>query len=515
MDSDAWDIIAIAASRDRPALFIGDGLLGNPEHISIYRNAYVTLLRIIAKFTVDYDRAIELLQGPFLFLHLSGFYLLGRSIYKSRYWAFLLAVVSTSYVDVFGGEYYGAIWEVALPRDLFLALLPYLYYAAWTWRKTPRFWPALMLIAGLYVYVHPASGPQIGFGIWLALFAMGPSSAQWKRRAGQMLLLGVLFLAGALPYLIGMDHGVSSASDSTLFHNILALSYRPLYLSPVLFLQDLWAHLLQGGYLLLIVGVVGLVVQLAWFRKTAREVVYVGLWFVGIVIIVFVSEIQIALSSKFDFVPIEVNFLRAVRYIPVWCFISGFWPLATKYTDIRENGNQATKVTLAVAGLLLASSCLWMFPPRHAKEWLACWSRGKVCCSTNGGQSQEIFALAKKVAESVPPGKSLLCTSSALTRIVRAYSLRPVVFGSSDGAFIFFSDSQKAQSWYQSYVDLKSIRSMDYKHALAALTGKARAHGAQYLLSDLPTSRSRVLPPELGLKKLWAREGVELFQVGL
>ena len=67
---------------------------------------------------------------PTILLQLIGFYFLGRVLYRSRLWAFLLAVITAAMVTEVGlGEFWG-IWRDVLPRFTFQAFLPF----CWRWR---------------------------------------------------------------------------------------------------------------------------------------------------------------------------------------------------------------------------------------------------------------------------------------------------------------------------------------------------------------------------------------------
>jgi hypothetical protein len=209
LDGDAANIATFAAARDHPHLFDGDEVLGIPGLSRWYPTIHVPFVRAFARITGDYGTALQAPLGLHVFLQGVGFYLFGRVLFESRYWAFLLAIVTFMRVDVNLGELWG-VYSYPLPRVTFQSLLPFLAAAAYYWRATPRMWPAIMVAAGLLIYIHPVSTPAWGLALWLGFLPFLPARWSPTRSSLVMLGLGGVFFLVTLPLLSG---GYRASSD--------------------------------------------------------------------------------------------------------------------------------------------------------------------------------------------------------------------------------------------------------------------------------------------------------------
>ena len=228
LTGDGGNIASYAAALDHPGWFNNDPALGASNNIGIYATIHIPLIRLLHRLTGDYGLAYSWLVLPQTFLQLLGFYILGRVLFKNRFWAFLLAFLTAMTVINIGlGEIWG-VWQDALPRVTFQSLLPFLLALVLVWKDHPGRWIWLMVFAGLLVYVHPISAPAWGLAIWLSLWLLQPKGWSWKRRLLVMLGLGVLFLAIITPYAITYlsYRGRDQAADYNIVMTVLQ-TYSP------------------------------------------------------------------------------------------------------------------------------------------------------------------------------------------------------------------------------------------------------------------------------------------------
>lgn len=125
------NIAGFAAAGDYPDAFRKDALLSNPDNFRFYATIHIPLIRAIAKISGSYATAFSSLIIPTVFLHLSGFYTLGRTVLKSRYWSVLLAASTLVPVNL---KILGLFWGIypdVLPRIAFQAFLPFLLSLAY------------------------------------------------------------------------------------------------------------------------------------------------------------------------------------------------------------------------------------------------------------------------------------------------------------------------------------------------------------------------------------------------
>src|SRR3990172_6936905 len=202
LSGDGGNIASYAAASDHPGWFKNDPALGDSNNIGVYATIHIPLIRALYHLTGDYGLAYTWLVFPETFLQLLGFYILGRILFKNRFWAFLLAFLTAMMVITIGlGEIWG-VWRDALPRVTFQSLLPFLLALVLVWKDKPGLWLWLMIFAGLLVYVHPISAPAWGFAIWLSLWLLHPKEWNWRRRILVMLGLGLVFLIPLIPFAI-------------------------------------------------------------------------------------------------------------------------------------------------------------------------------------------------------------------------------------------------------------------------------------------------------------------------
>jgi hypothetical protein len=73
----------------------------------------------------NFGLAYSLLVLPHVFLQYFSYYLLGRVLYHSRYWAFLFSLAVSAPLALDGGELWGVMSD-AMPRFTFQVLIPFL-----------------------------------------------------------------------------------------------------------------------------------------------------------------------------------------------------------------------------------------------------------------------------------------------------------------------------------------------------------------------------------------------------
>ena len=113
LTGDGGNIASYAAALDHPSWFQNDPALGASNNIGIYATIHIPLIRALKALTGDYGLAYAWLVLPQTFLQLFGFYILGRVLFKKRFWAFLLAFLTAMTVTTIGlGEIWG-VWQDA------------------------------------------------------------------------------------------------------------------------------------------------------------------------------------------------------------------------------------------------------------------------------------------------------------------------------------------------------------------------------------------------------------------
>src|SRR5438105_11190474 len=118
MGGDAAVYTEVAAARANPHLFIGDTLLEHTDNYKFYKVAHIFLIQAIGWLTGDYGKGMVFLLGPLVVIHLLGYYILGRVLYRNRFWALILSLTTSVYVFTPVGDDVGLMFD-ALPGFAF------------------------------------------------------------------------------------------------------------------------------------------------------------------------------------------------------------------------------------------------------------------------------------------------------------------------------------------------------------------------------------------------------------
>jgi hypothetical protein len=484
LGGDAANIAGFAAARDHPELFVGDEVLGDPGNFRFYSTVHLPLIRALARVTGDYGSAFVYLLAPHVFIQALGFYIFGRVMFKSRYWAVLLAVVTLMPIRLNLGEYWG-IYPDPQPRFAFQAFLPYMLSAAVVWRSRPAFWPLLLGIAGALTYVHPVGVPAWGLAIWLGLWAFQPASWSFTKRLGYMLLVGVIFLAVTFPflahYLQNHTHGVTTNYDQV--YEIMELRFNPGFLDIPTALREFILTVWRQAVLPL--SAVGAALVLKFRQEDRRDVLLIGLWVVGILVTaVAIPFTEQAVARAHGLIPIEVDLVRSLRYTVPIMLLFCLWPLVEISKKLESPRG---RWVIAVVGALLVSVWTYSHQPKPALKALSCWERGKIVCPGEDEADQRIQAL-DAIRRLTPPGSHILPAErdeSPRWLSIRYYALRPLVYSYKDGGFLAYTNHVELIRWYEKDTRMAAVsEEQDDEAKLEELVTLSREWGAQYLLAD-------------------------------
>jgi hypothetical protein len=502
LDGDAAQIASFAAAWDHPDLFRGDEVLSDQGTFRIYSTIHIPILRGLARLVGDYGGAFVSLLSLHVLTQALGFYVLGRVLFRRRYWATLLAVVTLMPVELNLGEYWG-IYRDPLPRSSFQALLPYVLAAAFRWRSEPRRWPWLMVAAGALIYVHPVSAPAWGFALWLGLWPFHPQSWSVGKRVRTMLLLGALFLGVTFPflghYLRNHAHGRPPEGISAeAVYKVMALRYDTGFLDLPKGLRD-FVGLWRDEWLYWAWAGAGFVLLMLWLRRDdRRSVSLVGLWTAGLLIVsVAIPVTEQAILRAYGLLPVELDLIRGVRYIVPLMLLFCLWPLSEGARKLEGShvGRWAACAPAAVGALLVAVWIDWHQPDQilHAAR---CWTEGKIVCVEWPENERdwrpvltELVEALEAVRRDTPPGSTILNTDYASTDYgleIRYRALRPVVWTWKDGGILGYSNHAALIEWYGRYQGLGAAKAEKSPEAqVRKLLALARSSGAQYVFVEL------------------------------
>jgi hypothetical protein len=486
LSGDAGNIASYAAALDHPNWFKIDPGLNSADIIGIDQTINIPLIRALTHLTGNYGLASALLILPETFLQLLGFYILGRVLFKNRFIALLLALLTATTVmqeQIGMGEVWG-IWSDSLPRVTFQSLLPFLLGLVLIWRDHPGRWPLLMVFSGLLVYVHPVSAPTWGFAIWLSLWLLLPKNWSWQRRLLVMLGLGTLFLAAITPYAINyLSH--QGGSKSMDYYTTMSI----LEENAPLNILGAFGYFLQKSLLDLLLPLALVGFTATWLlKKTDRLPVRVVLiWMVGISITcVIVPFIEKTVTQHLHILPFETELVRGIRYLIPLLLIFWLWPLAE--LSHRPINLVARRAVISFGILLVV---FWGFTNRAAvnimRDTFSCFTQLHLVCSPPQNVDELIHATRKLTS----PGDGVFFfdqnghgSSDSLS--IRYAALRPLVYTERPD----INNRSSLPAWLKITQTLDVLRAIpDTVERIQGLIALAKSLDAKYLVIN-----SRVLP---------------------
>ena len=486
LSGDGGNIASYAAALDHPDWFKVDPVLGDTRNIGIYATIHIPLIRLLNRLTGDYGMAYAWLVLPQTFLQLLGFYLLGRTLFKNRFWAFLLAFLTAMTVINIGlGEIWG-VWRDALPRVTFQSFLPYLLTLVLVWKDRPGRWPWLMVFAGLLVYVHPISAPAWGLAVWLSLWLLQPTGWTRKRRLLVMLGLGILFLLVLTPFVLNYlsYRGYDQAADYDTVMYVLR-TYQPANLLnvPMALVDFLWNITRR---LLLPVALAGFVATWLAKKDDRTQVKVVLLWMAGIFIAsILIPFAERMLEQRLHILPLETELMRCIRYFIPLLLLFWLWPFVEWIPRLASPRARQGLVALAI--LLVGYWSITNRPELSAmRRAVICVSRGHLVCASERPLDELILTLRTQTQ----PGEGVLVFNEDTAYIsqslsVRYAALRPLVYTPRDSGMLGYADRSALPAWLETTEQWESLRAIvDPQARLAGLIPLAVSLKADYLVID-------------------------------
>jgi hypothetical protein len=513
LTGDGGNIASYAAALDHPDWFRDDPALGDSNNIGIYATLQIPLIRLLNHLTMDYGQAYAWLLLPQTFLQLLGFYILGRVLFKNRFWAFMLAFLTAmTVINVGLGEIWG-VWQDALPRVTFQSLLPFLLALTLIWKDRPQRWPWLMIFAGLLVYAHPISAPAWGLAIWLSLWLLQPKGWSWQRRILVMLGLGLLFLLTLTPFAINYlsYRGRDQAADyNTVMAILQAYSPANLLNVPAALGSFLWN---MTRNLLLPVALAGFTATWLLKKDDRIPVRVVLLWMAGIFIAsVLIPFAERTIEQRFHMLPLETELVRCIRYFVPLMLLFWIWPLAE--CTARPIATLARRAAIVLGILLLGFWGATNRPEvRDIFKTFTCFAKARLVCA----ETRPLDELILTLRASTRPGEGVLFFNqdtayTSQTLSIRYEAVRPMVYTTRDSGLMSYANRSALPAWMEitrQWEDLRGVS--DPQERLKGLISLADGLKAEYLVVDFETTPDYLA--SLPVKVMLHNDGYTLMQL--
>ena len=524
--SDAANIASFSAALDHPQLFSNDALLNNPGNFAFYNTLHIPLIRLLAKWFGNYSTPFAFLIFPVAFLHLLGFYWLGREVLKDRWLSFMFSLAVLIPVRLNLAEIWG-LWQDVIPRFLFQSLLPFLLAAALHWGGKPKSWSWLMAVLGLLVYIHPVSLPAWGLALFFSFWFLAPAMPL-KQKLLRLLLAGILFLLVIMPftfnYLSTTTFGTRGSMPYAELMEIIRKRFIPGFLDLTfafkefikivvisdLLMASLWGITLIGG------------IFLFFTQKRIKDPILLSLisWWAAVFIVsVVLPVMDHALAYRMQRLPYQFDLVRNLRFSIPLLLLSFFYLLVQFRSFLSSRSSEKKRVisfSSAALGLMLLMGWMARNDFFHNSAFLQtarCWTAGTLVCPfTDEKKINDQVGLLKAVKELTPPGSRILAAADTSELMIRYYSLRPLVYSYKDGGAFIYASLDGLRVWWQQYRAMSRILALDTRKALMdGLDGFAREYDAAFLVLEEKYAPQQYYPD--GLTNIYSNEGFSLFQL--
>jgi len=508
---DAARYVATAVAQDHPDAFRYDSVVRCARSLSELPVMMFSLIRIAQRITGDYGSAMVSLLGVHVGVMMSGFYLLGRVLFRSRFWAIVLAVLNLAPVEAGFGTYWG-ITNYPLPRITFAALLPYVWAMALTKPRSSRMQLAVILSLFILVFAHPINGLPAAFAIWFGFWAtlwtrdtepdrlqQPTPSASKTRQIIKILALGGVFLVGSLwmmkPLLqqalikqtdVVQDAGVYGLMGTYGVGNGRWLEF------PLAMVQT-------GTVFVFLSAVAGWVILWRKNRLLAKTILF---WVAGLVFTSWCIPllIKLALDQK-SMVSFHLELMRAIRQLIGIAILLSVWGLAM--LDRQKHARRYVQTAL----LLLA---VWF-------------------CANDGGK---LFGLPLKskrqlqnysaIAQGLAPRRELIRALRTQTptdalvlpfefdpMLIRYGAIRPVAYSERDSLLLAVS-GRDVLLWQKNNIEAeKEIKAMPWSdEKMKRICNWARELHADYVVFSAPEAVENE-----GFTKIWKNDDYQIFHV--
>lgn len=476
---------SMIAARAMPEAFISDAFYSNSKILDIYRLIHFPLIESLVedgKFGIAYLK----LTGVHVFLNYLGFYLLGMLLLKKRWPALFFSLLMGFVYWIPWGTYWGGGYLDYSPRTTFSALYSFLLcWVLTVWNK-PRWWPCVMFVAGLMVYIHAISSLPVLAGLWLGFAVLKPAQSTWKWHAWWMVFVGLCGVAGIGPYMLHyMKPGLAlTPADVSLLQDVMRLRFNIEFSEYWAGLgQFFWQHIRLGLFPL--AGTGAYLIYKYGNTEERRIGLQIGMWCLGPVVVLCIFLLDQYVAALRGVPPMQFDLIRTLRFWPFFamCFIL----LGIKVLFCRVPLHSVT--ARWIARFVACGVCIGLFFGGNSDL-----IRSSAMYYWNSLDSQryekayapilERKAMLEALKKYTPLGSTIFYAQE--DEAIRHYAHRALVFAWKDVGSLYYAKAiPELRIWVDIYKQLQ-----DNPTAYIGLAGQA---GADYLLSNRPQDKNLLL----------------------
>ena len=525
--SDSANISSFVAALDQPQLFINDPLLKNPANFAFYNTIHIPLIRWLGQILGNYSSPFALLIFPFTFLHLLGYYWLGKAITKSRFWALIFSLAVLIPVRLILGESWGLMPDI-LPRFLFQSLLPFLLTAVIQWGKNPKSWPWLMAATGLLVYAHPVSLPAWGLAVFFSLWVLAPEMPITQKGL-RLLLAAFLFLVVITPFTINYLSTTTFGSQGSINYEVIlgVMSKRfiPGFLDLNVGFKEFIKTAIISDWLITLIWVFvflgGIGIFLTKRKTEEKNHLVLAVWWAAVIFVgVLIPVVDHGLANYLKRMPLEVDLIRNLRYAIPLLLLSAFYLLSEFQLIIAKKNllfprPMGTTIFICL-GLFLLAGWILRNDFLHDSAFVQsahCWASGQLTCPfEDEDKLRQRIELLEMIKTITPIGSRIMASTDLSELVIRYYALRPLIYSYKDGGALIYANHADLLVWWQQFQEISQIEARNTRVLyLDGLVEFSRKYLADYLMLPETFSPQKYYPA--GLDNVFSNSGYSLFHV--
>jgi hypothetical protein len=478
LTSDAANIATMAAALDFPDNFALDSQFRDFTQ-GFYIAVHVPATRLLYRLTQDYGQAFTLLLLPTLFAYLVAFYVLGISLFGSRWYGLILAMVNMLLVKGPRDTAWGPFKD-ALPRFDHAVLFAVVLAILWRWRNNPWSWPVVFFLAGLGLYVHPVSTPALGLMLAGACIGLAVYQGSIGKQVLPTLVGLIAFCAPVLTYGLAFtrdqisfeDISSVSSEEAREIANIIETRMTGHYLSPSRTVLEYFSrkHMLCGILPCLAAGI--LVLHLWRDERTwAITGMCVGLIFGLIVATVVIPVMFEVLTPPWKAMAFKGELPRPLRYIVPITYVVALGAFVTAW---RRLSSWSRHILIGLLGIIGAF-------------WIAALAPRAIRALDNvTGQAtqkkSQVVELINAIRHNCGP-QQRICAIIEDPLIIRYGAIRSLAFAPKDQPNQ--SSLIEARRWLDDVTKFNKIkRAQDYSSRVKEAMRWAQEKGAEYVILE-------------------------------
>ena len=514
--SDAANIASFAAAYSHPEYFVQDAFLSNPANFAGYFAFHVPLIGGLGSLFGNYATAFVVLLFPILFLTLSGYYLLGLSLFKNRGLSFIFSLLLFIPISLPVYEYYGANGDI-LPRSLFQALLPFALLLLLRVIERPKWWWLCSFVFLLLFYVHPVSGPSWFIALYicyLLIMLLHFHKIHWKPFITSLFVI----IIGLLPFINAFFvPSEKTPLDIPLVKQILEyrLTIQTITVSQ-LYRQYLQSEVLPYSsmvFLWLVSIIFLLVISFLLIKKFFTKTtglsekqnqlpsMMIWAWWIAIlfasIVIPLLDEIYINATGN---LPILREIRRNLRYFLPLLWITFFYIIAkllrwsANFQD--KNLGKSTQTNLFLLSTVVFALYIFQeFPKNNIvfQNITNCFQQGKLICEVPGNSQQKVD-FYDHVCEIVQPNQLIFPDPSPAylgdSLIPRYYCMRSIAYTYKDGSGAGTSTMEFIENWWKLAKKMDEVLPTGETPLNLDVLKIAQSQNADYFIFIHPDSRN-------------------------